>query len=269
MSVITSGLGPFFYTGLVNNNGMIIPSIDKSNTLEVLSMSSFTLQTQVSDIVTAMPKAADLFRSLRIDFCCGGKVPLEEAANKRKLDPETVLESIRELEAKLAESHDTRPGELAEPELIQYIQNKHHAFLREELPALTPYVTKLARVHGERHPELLRVQELFAELKEELLEHTEDEDRNVFPLVLNFAEQPGPDVSEKLKPHVAELEQEHEQAGSLLKELREITGDFSPPADACGTYKLVYQRLAALEKDTFEHIHLENNVLFERIRAAV
>lgn len=232
-------------------------------------MSPLTLQTKVSDIVTAIPQAADIFRALRIDFCCGGKIPLEEAAKKRGHDPEAVLGRITELETKLAECRDTRPGELAEPELVQYIQTKHHAFLREELPALTPYVTKLARVHGERHPELLRVQELFAALKQELLEHTEDEDRNVFPLVLKFVENPDPEASEQLKPHMTELEREHEQAGSLLKELREITGDFLPPADACGTYKLVYRRLAALEKDTFEHIHLENNVLFERIRAAV
>lgn len=232
-------------------------------------MSQITLQTQVSDIVTAIPQSADLFRALRIDFCCGGKIPLEEAAAKRKLDTGAVLEQVKTLETKMAEYHESRPGDLTEPELIDYIQNKHHAFLREELPALTPYVTKLARVHGERHPELLRVQEIFTDLKNELLEHTEDEDQNVFPKILKFVAQPDAEASAQLKPHVSELEQEHEQAGDLLKELREITSDFELPADACGTYRLVYQRLALLEKDTFEHIHLENNVLFERIRSAV
>ncbi|MCJ8014344.1 iron-sulfur cluster repair di-iron protein [Paenibacillus sp. KQZ6P-2] len=232
-------------------------------------MSSFTLQTQVSDIVTAIPQSADLFRALRIDFCCGGKIPLEEAAVKRKLDPAAVLEQIKTLETKMVDYQQSRPGELTEPELVKHIQNKHHAFLWEELPALTPYVTKLARVHGEHHPELLRVQEIFTDLKKELLEHTEDEDQNVFPLILKFAARPDLGTAAELKPHVSELEHEHEQAGNLLKELREITSDFALPEDACGTYRLVYQRLEMLEKDTFAHIHLENNVLFERIRAAV
>lgn len=232
-------------------------------------MSSFTLQTQVSDIVTAVPQTADLFRALRIDFCCGGKVPLEEAACKRKLDAAVVLEEVKILETKMADYQESRPGERTEPKLIEYIQHKHHAFLREELPALTPYVTKLARVHGEHHPELLRVQAIFTDLSNELLEHTEDEDLNVFPLILKFVANPSLQAAEALKPHMSELEQEHEQAGGLLKELREITSDFAPPVDACGTYRLVYQRLAMLEKDTFEHIHLENNVLFERMRAAV
>ncbi|OZB95393.1 iron-sulfur cluster repair di-iron protein [Paenibacillus sp. XY044] len=229
-------------------------------------MSQLTLQTHVSDIVTAVPQSADLFRALRIDFCCGGKIPLEEAAAKRKLDSSAVLHQARILETKIAEYRDSRPGDLAEPELIDYIQNKHHAFLREELPALTPYVTKLALVHGEHHPELLRVQEIFAELKNELLTHTEDEDQNVFPQIQQCIAKPNSNHSEGLQPLLSELEQEHEQAGNLLKELREVTSDFALPSDACGTYRLVYQRLGLLEKDTFEHIHLENNVLFERVR---
>lgn len=128
-------------------------------------MSSFTLQSQVSDIVTSIPQTADLFRSLRIDFCCGGQVPLEEAVKQRHLDPDAVLEQVRSVESKFADYQESRPASLKESELIDHIQQKHHAFLRDELPALTPYVTKLARVHGEHHPELLRVQEIFSELK--------------------------------------------------------------------------------------------------------
>lgn len=232
-------------------------------------MSSFTLQTLVSDIVTAVPQTADVFRSLRIDFCCGGQVPLEEAAKQRELDPAVVLEQVKSMEDKFADYIESRPSSLKEAELIEYIQDKHHAFLREELPSLTPYVTKLARVHGDRHPELLEVQKLFSGLKQELLEHTQDEDDQVFPLILKFVADPNPLTAEQLKPHVSELEQEHAEAGRILQELRNVTTDYELPADACGTYRLVYQRLAMLEKDTFEHIHLENNVLFERIRAAV
>ncbi|WP_194542455.1 iron-sulfur cluster repair di-iron protein [Paenibacillus sp. JZ16] len=232
-------------------------------------MSSFTLQSQVSDIVTSIPQTADLFRSLRIDFCCGGQVPLEEAAKQRNLEPAAVLEKVQTLENKFADYQESRPASLRESELIEYIQHKHHAFLRDELPALTPYVTKLARVHGEHHPELLRVQELFSDLKKELLEHTMDEDEHVFPLILKFVAEPNHQAAAELKPHVSELEDEHAHAGRLLQELREVTADFELPSDACGTYRLVYQRLAMLEKDTFEHIHLENNILFERILEAV
>ncbi|MGM1046376.1 MAG: iron-sulfur cluster repair di-iron protein [Bacillota bacterium] len=233
-------------------------------------MSQITLNTLVADIVTAVPQTADLFRKLRIDFCCGGKIALDQASLNRNLDPLQVLSEILDIDKKqkeYAEQHMV--AERSEKELITFIQQKHHAFLRDELPQLTPYVTKLARVHGENHPHLLRVQEIYSSLKQELLEHTEDEDQVVFPRIIDFVNEPTAIAAEALKPHVLELESEHEAAGDLLKELREITHDFEPPADACGTYRLVYQRLAAIEKDTFEHIHLENNVLFEKVRAAM
>lgn len=233
-------------------------------------MSQITLNTLVADIVTAAPKSADLFRKLRIDFCCGGKIPLEQASLDRNLDPLQVLSDVLDIDKKQKEyAEQYVAAERSEEELITHIQQKHHAFLRDELPQLTPYVTKLARVHGEKHPHLLRVQELYSLLKQELLEHTEDEDQVVFPRIIDFVNEPTDIAAKALAPHVLELENEHEAAGDLLKELREITHDFEPPVDACGTYRLVYQRLAALEKDTFEHIHLENNVLFEKVRAAM
>ncbi|MFC7680361.1 iron-sulfur cluster repair di-iron protein [Paenibacillus sp. GCM10028914] len=233
-------------------------------------MSQITLHSLVSDIVTAVPQTADLFRKLRIDFCCVGKVELEQASRNLNLDPMQVLSEVLNIEQKQKGYAENQPAtERSEKELITHIQQKHHAYLRDELPQLTPYITKLARVHGEKHPHLLRVQEIYTSLKRELLDHTEDEDQVVFPRIINFVNDPTSEAAKALEPHVLELENEHESAGDLLKELREITHDFEPPADACGTYRLVYQRLALLEKDTFEHIHLENNVLFEKVRAAM
>ncbi|MGG0668868.1 iron-sulfur cluster repair di-iron protein [Sporosarcina koreensis] len=232
-------------------------------------MSSLTINTRVSDIVTALPQSADLFRSLRIDYCCGGKIPLKEAAEQRNLNPSEVLNSIHSIEEKREKRLSMEPSSFGEKTLIAYIQEKYHEDLRDELPMLAPYITKVARVHGENHPHLLRVQEIFKMLRTELIDHTDDEDQNVFPLILQFLDNPTPELKEQLKPHVSELEAEHDNAGRLLHELREITDDFTPPEGACGTYRLVYARLEQLEKETFEHVHLENNVLFERVAKAL
>ncbi|WJY27592.1 iron-sulfur cluster repair di-iron protein [Sporosarcina trichiuri] len=232
-------------------------------------MSTITLDQHVSDIVTVIPQSADLFRTLRIDYCCGGKIPLQEAAVQRGLEPEEVLRQVRQIDEKQEYRQSLEPSSFGEKTLIAYIQEKYHAGLREELPLLAPYITKVARVHGEHHPHLLRVQEIFKLLRAELIDHTDDEDENVFPLILDYMQEPTPAKKEHLKPHVTELENEHDNAGRLLHELREITDNFTPPAEACGTYRLVYARLEQFEKETFEHVHLENNVLFDRVRAAI
>ena len=232
-------------------------------------MSRLTLDTQVCDIVTELPQSADLFRSLRIDFCCGGKIALEDAAKERKLNPEEVLNSVKKIEEKREQQSGIDPTSFGSKTLVSYIQEKYHTGLREELPLLAPYITKVARVHGENHPHLLHVQEIFKELRSELLDHTADEAANVFPLIQEFLENPTPELKEKVKPLVTELEQEHEHAGKLLFEIRDLTNNFTLPDEACGTYRLVYARLAQLEKDTFEHVHLENNNLFDRVRVAL
>lgn len=232
-------------------------------------MNTITHDMYVADIVTTIPKSADLFRKYRIDYCCGGKVTLTEAVIERSLDPEEILTEIKTLQKNQANRNEIDPTSFGEKTLVAYIQERYHENLHEELPELAPYITRLAKVHGKNNPHLLRVQEIFQALSVELIEHTNDEDTNVFPLILKFLDNPTEELKAKVKPHIAELEAEHDNAGKLLFELREITKDFTPPEGACGTYRLVYARLEDLEKDTFEHVHLENNVLFDRVRAAI
>ncbi|MED4358627.1 iron-sulfur cluster repair di-iron protein [Geobacillus stearothermophilus] len=229
----------------------------------------FTEQSLIGDIVTQFPKAADLFKARRIDFCCGGQRPLKEAIEELGLDGEALL---RELNTLYAEAQNKPAGNWSEAplaDLVDHIINTHHRYLNEELPQLSPYVTKVLRVHGMHHPHLSRVHKLFHELKTELEQHLIKEETGAFPLILQFADNPSPENQEAVERAIRELVNEHDAAGDLMKEIREITNDFTPPEDACGTYRLVYNRLAVLEDDLFTHIHLENNILFPRVLAAV
>lgn len=227
---------------------------------------TFTETSIIGDIVTKFPKASDLFKSYRIDFCCGGNRPLIDAINERNLSEEEVLTNLNTLyeETKLLSESEVDWQTASNQELIDHIVNKHHGYLNEELPNLSPYVTKVLRVHGAEHPHLARVHKLFHELKAELEQHTIKEETSDFPLILAYEQNPTAENREKLSQIVGTLESEHTHAGDLIKEIREITNDFTPQAGACGTYRLVYQRLEALESDLFQHIHLENNILFPR-----
>lgn len=219
----------------------------------------------VKDIVNEMPKAADLFKKNRIDFCCGGNIPLSQAANESGVNIEELTAGLKQIHENNENSKDTPDiwTESNSEDIVKHIQERYHRPLEEELSQLSPYVTKVSKVHGQGHPELLRVYELFYELKRELLEHTAKEDSTVFPMLLKL-DDPNVENKEEKIAYITELEKEHDHAGSILKELREITSDYTPPLDACGTYRLVYKRLEMLESDTFMHIHLENNILFPR-----
>jgi regulator of cell morphogenesis and NO signaling len=58
------------------------------------------------------------------------------------------------------------------------------------------------------------------------------------------------------------MEHDHDSAGAALARMRRMTNDFTLPADACNSYRALYQSIAALERDTHVHIHKENNILF-------
>lgn len=224
----------------------------------------FTETTLVKDIVNEMPKASDVFKRHRIDFCCGGAIPMKQAAAQNSVDINELTLELTELydRGSTSENMEVWTASSSE-EIIRHIQKKYHEPLREELAQLSPYVTKVSKVHGGNHPELLRVRELFFALKSELLEHTQKEDERTFPLILKLQEG-NVENREEIINEIIELEKEHDVAGNILKELRDVTSDYALPMDACGTYTLVYKRLEMLESETFMHVHLENNILFPR-----
>ncbi|MED1437896.1 iron-sulfur cluster repair di-iron protein [Aeribacillus composti] len=225
----------------------------------------FTENTTVGEIVAMLPKASDVLKKNKIDFCCGGDRSLKEAADKRGVAIEELMSQLQDLYAATDEKTEKNWLTATYSELIDHIINKHHRYLLEELPNLSPYVTKVMRVHGGNHPHLIKVHKLFNELKTELEQHLWKEESEVFPLISQFEKQPTSENEQKMKKMIADLTNEHDKTGDIIKEIRRITNDYTLPNGACRTYQLVYNRLEALESDLFEHIHLENNVLFPRI----
>ncbi|MCZ0756407.1 iron-sulfur cluster repair di-iron protein [Anoxybacillus sp. J5B_2022] len=225
----------------------------------------FTAQSTVGEIVAIFPKASDLFKTYKIDFCCGGNRTLAEALAEKKFPVEDILQQLQTMYQQSLQKVEKNWLEASYTELIDHIIQKHHRFLMEELPQLSPYVTKVLHVHGAEHPHLVKVHKLFNDLKTELEQHLIKEETKAFPLIIQFEQHPTEENEQAMKQVIGELVAEHDTAGDLIKEIREITNDFTPPADACGTYRLVYNRLEALESDLFEHIHLENNILFPNV----
>ncbi|MGG1676600.1 iron-sulfur cluster repair di-iron protein [Neobacillus sp. NRS-1170] len=227
----------------------------------------FTSTSLVKDIVNELPKTSDVFKKNRIDFCCGGNIPLSEAVVQNGLNMDNLLEELKIVFEKYEAEEKEKDVEVWTDSdsntIIDHIISNYHRTSEEELTMLSPYVTKVSRVHGDNHPELLKVYELFYEFKKELVEHMEKEEAIVFPLIRELADGTIENKEDAINL-ITELEKEHDHAGEILRQIRAVTSDFTLPLDACGTYRLVYARLEALESLTFMHVHLENNILFPR-----
>lgn len=223
----------------------------------------------IGEVVAQYYRTAEVFNRLGIDFCCGGKTTLEKACSEKNLAFETLaVELGNALQATglpSANAIDWAPDFLAE-----YIVQTHHRYLREALPFLLQYSAKIARVHGERHPELKIVEKQLSLLAEELITHLAKEEEILFPYIKRLYALQGQNTGALQPPFgtvqnpIRMMEHEHEEAGAILENLRELTHNFTPPAAACASYQVTFAKLNELDQDLRWHIHLENNVLFPK-----
>ena len=154
--------------------------------------------------------------------------------------------------------------------LIQHIQARYHEPLRAELPRLAAMLAKVVQRHGDRLPDvLLPLQRTFEGFSAELRSHMAKEDTVLFPAMAAaeaIARETGHGAEswQWIAQPIGVMEAEHASAGAALATMRELTGGYVPPADACPTFQGLYHGLAELERDMHVHVHLENNILFPR-----
>lgn len=218
-----------------------------------------TADRTVGELVAERPGRSLVFQDFKIDFCCQGGRTLREACEGRGVALESVLEQL-EAEQHTDNAPDFNPAELPPAQLADYIVTKHHSFLRQELPRLRMMATRVAQVHGGHTPSLVSIFEVFQGMADELISHLAKEEQMLFPAIkaLDRAES----FLGSLDGPIACMMHEHEDTGAALAELRSLSNDYSPPPEACNTYRALFAGLQDLEKDMHRHIHLENSILF-------
>ncbi len=221
----------------------------------------------LGEIVAAFPTAALIFKKYRIDFCCSGDRPLALAVEAKKLNVQDVIKELDEAYAAEAERKDRGVDwqSVDYASLVDHVVHTHHAYLKQELGGIAEFTNRIRNVHGSRHPELVRLDELFRQVRAELESHMQKEEAQIFPLVKQYAADGSRQALADAVKTIDELEAEHSAVGELLEEMRVITSDYALPPDACRSYTVTFQKLEELEDDMFQHIHLENNIMFPRL----
>jgi regulator of cell morphogenesis and NO signaling len=220
------------------------------------------LDRTLGELVAERPARARVLERVDLDYCCGGRRSLRDAAVEAGLDPVDVAAQL----AAVTDTHGADVDALGPMALVDHILTTHHAYLHEELPLLDALAVKVRDVHGERHPELVEVAMLVGELRADLEPHLAREEEVLFPAIRVLAAGgPAEFMFGSIRNPIAVLLAEHDRAGELLAGLRRQAVDYALPGDACGSYRSLYGRLIDLEVDTHRHVHLENNVLFPAV----
>ncbi len=225
--------------------------------------------TPVGEIVKMNFKTARLFQVNRIDFCCGGNKTLSQACAEAGIEAQPLIEQLEDMAGDYdPDSHFI--NSLAPGELVDYIVKRHHSYVRNAIPFLKQNLDKLCEVHGDHHPELFEIRDLFYGSAGDLTMHMQKEELMLFPYIIKLAaahrdNQPlGKSPFGSVSNPIAMMISEHENEGRRFAKIAELSDNYSIPGDACTTYRVTLKHLEDFEKDLHRHIHLENNILFPR-----
>lgn len=229
---------------------------------------AITSETPVRDIAVQFPTAIPLLEKLGVDYCCHGQHTLAQACAERKLAVEFVLNELDQFQRQADKPAESEWANAPLKDLAAHIVSKHHAFTRSQLKLIDDLMAKVEHSHGAQHPEVFQLGKALAVFGSELKHHAECEETNLFPYIAALGTDHKPDLPApargSLEMPINHMMGDHDQTGVELQGIRKLTSHYTPPPDACPTWRALYRAIEDLEQDLHQHIHLENNILFPR-----
>jgi regulator of cell morphogenesis and NO signaling len=230
---------------------------------------NFNDETKVKDIALSNPAARQILEDAGLDYCCGGGKSLHEACLHADVPAEEILNRLRENSKHV--SPDEANWTVARlSDLTRHIRTKHHRYVREAIARVQILLDKVGAKHGEKHPEITEIQILFTEVGREMIMHMQKEEQILFPHIDALEKATSahssvePPFFQTVRNPIHAMMKEHDAAGELVKQIRKASSEYTAPADACTSYKALYEVLREFEADLHQHVHLENNILFPR-----
>lgn len=224
-------------------------------------------QTSVGELVAQRPSLACKLEQYGIDYCCGGKVSLEDACKTKGLNVEDVLEKLLAADSKQLSSDFPDWTKVSLKELVDHIISAYHEPLRQQLSRVAKLADKVSRVHGDNHPEMIEVLNTFNRFKAQLELHMQKEEMVLFPGIVSMEATGTTQIfgcGGGIEHPIEMMTKEHDDAGEALSTMRKLTHDYIAPEDACNTFKNLLYSLAQIESEMHQHVHKENNILFPR-----
>ena len=224
----------------------------------------------IGELVAKDYRAASIFKKYGIDFCCQGNRSISDACIEKKMDVDNIINDLNNIVANINNAasidYQSWPLDL----LADYIEKTHHRYVEDKSPEITSYLDRVCEVHGKDNPELFQIKELFHKTVENMAQHMKKEELIVFPFIrkMEKVKRSGESLQKpnfgSIKTPIDEMEQEHSAEGERLRDIDQLSNNYTPPVDACNTFRVTYSLLKEFENDLHLHIHLENNILFPK-----
>ncbi len=226
----------------------------------------------VHDIVSRDYRTADVFRKYDIEFCCGGKLPLQIACDNKGVDTDKVIRDLHLVTRDIRISSANLDFNEWDIDFItDYIVKVHHQYIRKALPQLKVQLEQFAEGHKKKFEYLEELLRSVNQFGKTVLVHLEHEEEIIFPYIKQIAHayQSRASYASLLvrtlrKPVDDIMQHEHDVTARMLKRWRDLTSNYTTPQHACISHQVVFKKLRELDNDIVQHLHLENDILFPK-----
>lgn len=215
----------------------------------------------LGQLARRIPGATRVFDAHDFDFCCAGNRTLRTVAAAAGVDADGIVAELRSLEDRAVNSQAMDWSAATDTALVDHILARYHAVHREQLPELIRLARKVEQVHGDRAECPHGLADHLAAMAQELESHMRKEEMVLFPMIVRGQ------GAMAVAP-VSMMRHEHDDHGVALRHLETLTDGITPPRGACTTWRALYTGLREFREDLMQHIHTENNILFERFAPA-
>ena len=223
----------------------------------------------IGELVAQDYRAASVFKKYGIDFCCQGNRTINDACTAKEINVEVVVNDLNAIgNASSSAGIDLKSWPL--DLLADYIEKTHHRYVESKSPELMAYIEKICEVHGDNHPELFEIKELVQQTVGNLAQHMKKEELVLFPFIraMENAKHKGEMLQKpsfgSIQNPINQMESEHSAEGDRFRDIERLSNNYTPPEDACNTYRVSFAMLKEFQDDLHLHIHLENNILFPK-----
>lgn len=212
-------------------------------------------KSSVSDVVENIRNSDILLKNIGIDIAQNRGRALFEVLAEKQIDRDFAISTLKLLN----ELSDTDIHWVLEPaaNLINHIKNKYHNGHRIQLPALISLARQVELKNNNNQYCPFGLADYLSELHRDLLVHMEKEEQILFPFL----------AEEKMSYIFTEVSlamHNHDHEVHMLHKLGELTNNFTLLGNTDDTWKQLYVQLANFKAELFEHIRLENGILFAR-----
>jgi regulator of cell morphogenesis and NO signaling len=147
-------------------------------------------------------------------------------------------------------------------EVMNFVSDKYHTSEKRNLSSLNQCFQFMPVQDIKNHPELSLIRTHFNEIRRLLQKHLTDSETVYFPAIRKNSTSPYDYSSLKSQVHSI-----HENISKLFHDIRTLTHNYIPPADASGWMKLCYALLHDLESDIYSHLFVEESILPLKLEA--